>query len=689
MVLTGNSPGSDADSPAGLGRRRNALDVYVALVIGLACCLLAITIAVDLTDADTHARWIPIGLFVVLLVLGETRTWFKFGDGGEVTPGWAFAFSIVLLGSPTVAAIAIGACTLAVDLHDRRGWQKSAFNSAQVVVSLTVGALLLRPFGVVGPISASGSVSAREAIGVMVAGAAVFITNALLTCIVLALYHRTSLRSMLGRDFILSISADGALLALSPIFVVVISSSMLLVPLLGLTAFLVYRSTQQALQRAHEASHDPLTRLLNRRAFANHVDGFLASHDDSSPRGAVVLLDLDGFKEVNDRLGHDIGDRVLRGVAEQVTGAAPRGSVVARLGGDEFALLVPDAGGDEEALAMAEHLRRRITRPIDVDGFPMQVGASVGVAFAPMHGRTPADLLSAADIAMYRAKRYRSGVELFRSSTSGRELGRVSLLSELSSALETHQMSVHYQPQVPFDSDHATVVEALIRWQHPVLGDVAPADFISLAEHTELIGPLTDFVLRTATADALLLDDASIRVAVNVSARNLQDRRFPTTVLAQLARLGLPTSRLELEITERAIGIEPERSRHAIGVLRDAGVTVTIDDFGTGAASFAMLHDLHVDRLKIDRRFVSGIATSPRQQHIVAGIIALANGLQVETVAEGVESEADWSMLRTLGCAVAQGYLVGRPVSIDELRSSLADASDRAWWTLRLDRADR
>lgn len=680
------APGHTLLAPP-LHGRRNALDVYVIVISGLAVALMAITVAADLHDTDTSARWLPIGLFVVLLVLGETRTWFRFGDGGEVTPGWAFAFSIVLLGSPTVAAVAIGGCTLFIDLVDRRGLQKSSFNVAQVMVSLTAGALLLRPFGIDGPMTASGSIAVKEAIGVMVAGAVVFFTNALLTCMVLSLYHRTSLRSMLGRDFMLSITADGALLALSPIFVVVISYSLLLVPLLGVTAFLVYRSTQQAIQKAHEANHDSLTKLLNRRAFANHVEGFLGSHSDTSPRGAIVLLDLDGFKGVNDRLGHDVGDRLLRGVADHLTAAAPRGSVVARLGGDEFALLAPDAGDDDEALAMAEHLRRRISRPIDIDGFPLQVGASVGVAFAPLHGRTPADLLSAADIAMYRAKRYRSGVELFRAAGSAREVGRISLLSELSTAIAAQQLSVHYQPQVAFGADRPAVVEALIRWQHPVLGDVAPRDFIGLAEHTELIGPLTQFVLRQATTAALLLDDSSIRVAVNVSTRNLQDRHFPTGVLAQLASVGLATSRLELEITERAIGIEPERSRHAIGVLRDAGVTVTIDHFGTGAASFSMLHELHVDRLKIDKRFISGIATSPRQQHIVGGMLALATGLRIEVVAEGVEIEADWAMLGTLGCQVAQGYLVGRPVSIDALQTSLSLHLHDNWWSLPMDRS--
>jgi EAL domain-containing protein (putative c-di-GMP-specific phosphodiesterase class I) len=249
-------------------------------------------------------------------------------------------------------------------------------------------------------------------------------------------------------------------------------------------------------------------------------------------------------------------------------------------------------------------------------------------------------------------------------------------------------MSVHYQPQMAYSANRPTVVEALIRWQHPVLGQVAPRDFIGLAEHTELIGPLTQFVLRQATNDALALDDSTIRVAINVSARDLRDRRFPAGVLSHLASIGLPARRLELEITERSIAMEPERSLHAIGVLRDAGVTVTIDDFGTGAASFQMLHDVHVDRLKIDQRFISGIATSPRQQQIVSGIVALARGLQVELIAEGVESETDWSMLGVLGCDVAQGYLVGRPVTIDELRHTLSMNDLSGWSSLEMHRSD-
>jgi diguanylate cyclase (GGDEF)-like protein len=381
----------------------------------------------------------------------------------------------------------------------------------------------------------------------------------------------------------------------------------------------------------------------------------------------VLLFDLDGFKEVNDRLGHAVGDRLLQGVAEQLMAAAPTGAVAARLGGDEFVVLVPDVGDDREALAMAEHLRRRLTRPIDVDGFPLSVDLSVGVSFAPTHGHTPEDLLSAADLAMYRAKRYRTGVELYKAIGLRTEAGRVGLLGQLASALELGHLSVNYQPQTPFDTGEPTGVEALIRWRHPQLGFVPPADFISLAEQTELIGPITEFVLGQAADDSLAVNDDQLRVAINVSARNLQDRRFPGMVLRRLDAAGVDPRRIELEITESAISREPERSMFTISALRESGITIALDDFGSGYSSFSLLRDLQVDRLKIDKSFIDGLIGSPRQQHLVRSVVNLAQGLGVETVAEGVEDEATWKLLGEMGCDVAQGYLIARPMPIGDL----------------------
>jgi diguanylate cyclase len=655
------------DSSTNQDSRHRLVDAFVASVAVVAIALTTLVYVLGQGGIIPPSKTVYVVIFCSLLFIGETRTmWFRFGDGGQVSPGWAFAFSIVLLGAPIIAIAAMAACTLYVDLRDHKSLTKIVFNAAQITASLAAGALVLQLMGLGSPITDAGRLSFRWGIGIVVAGALVFISNGMLTCIVLTLHYKTSLRSMMGRSFFLSISADGALLALSPIFVVAIHFSLMMLPLLGVTALLIYQSTQQALRRAHEANHDGLTHLLNRRTFDNHLSGFLASNPDEV-RGAVLLLDLDGFKEINDRLGHQTGDMVLVGIAEQLTRSAPEAAVVARLGGDEFAVLIPDVGSEASTMAIVEQLRTELTRPIVVDGFPLSVGVSIGLAFAPTHGRTPEDLLSAADVAMYRAKRYRTGVESYKALGSRPERGRLGLLGELSHAIAADQLKIHYQPLTRFLDGTPNAMEALLRWQHPTLGQVPPGDFITLAEHTDLIGPLTQFVLTQSTADARIVDRFDMRLAINVSARNLQDRRFPSSVLKALDEATLQPGRLELEITESAIASEPERSLFAISALREAGVRVAIDDFGTGYSSFSMLRDFTVDRLKIDASFVDGIAHSQRQQHLVKAIVALAKGLGIETVAEGVETEESWITLANLGCDVAQGYLICRPVPLPEL----------------------
>ncbi len=645
-------------------RSHGIVDLYV-LVVTLVAVGLAAAVSLLGEAIVPHGKGTYIAIFCILLFIGESKPKFlRFVDGGQVTPGWAFAFSIVLLGAPLVAIAAMAACTLYLDLLEQKPLTKVVFNTAQITASLAAGALVLQSLGLREPITDVAPLSIRWAVGIVVAGSLVFMANGLLTCFILALHYKTSVRSMMGRDFFLSISADGALLALSPIFVVAIHFSLMLLPLLGVTALLVYQSTQQALERAHEASHDGLTQLLNRRSFDTHLTGFLESNGEDV-RGALLLMDLDGFKEINDRLGHQTGDMMLLGIADHLRRSAPAAAVVARVGGDEFAVLIPDVGSDASTMAIVEQLRTQITRPVVVDGFPLSVGVSIGLAFAPTHGRTPEDLLSAADIAMYRAKRYRTGVESYKSSHP--ERGRLGLLGELSHAIGADQLKLHYQPLVRFGDDTPDAMEALLRWQHPALGQVPPSDFITLAEHTDLIGPLTQFVLTQATIDARAVSRFNMRLSINVSARNLQDRRFPAGVFKAMDEVGLDPSRLELEITESAIASEPERSQFAITALREAGVRVAIDDFGTGYSSFSMLRDVEVDRLKIDASFVKGIVHSQRRQHLVGAIVSLAKSLGIETVAEGVETEETWMALANLGCDVAQGYFICRPLPLPEL----------------------
>ena len=555
-------------APTHSNSQQNLLHAYIALV---AVVSLWLTTLVWLLERSLVApgKGVYVAIFCVLLFVGETRSkWFRFGDGGEVTPGWAFAFGIVLFGSPIVAIAAMAACTLYADIRDRKGIAKIVFNAAQITASLAAGAVMLQLIGLREPLTAGGRPSYRWAIGILLAGALVFIANGIATCVVLALHYKTSIRSLMGRSFFLSISADGALLALSPIFVVAINYSLLMLPLLGVTALLIYQSTQQALRRAHEASHDGLTRLLNRRSFDQHLDGYLASNPGTEATGAVLVLDLDGFKEINDRLGHQTGDRVLQGIAERLTATAADGAVIARLGGDEFAMLVPSITSEAAMMAEAEVLRTDLIRPIEVDGFPLAVGVSIGMSFIPRHGRTAQDVMGAADVAMYRAKRYRTGVEAYKTIGSRAERGRLGLLGELSDAATHDQLQVHYQPLTRFSDGSTVGVEALLRWHHPTMGNIPPSDFIGLAEHTELIGPLTQFVIDRATTDARQVARFDIRLSINVSARNLQDRRFPSSVFEALAVSGLRPEQLELEITENAIVREPERSLFAISALR-------------------------------------------------------------------------------------------------------------------------
>jgi len=647
--------------------RNSWLDAYIALVVLLAAGLTTLVWSKQ-EELIAPGKLTYVCIFSVLLFVGENRVaWFRFGDGGEISPGWAFAFSIVLLGSPVVAIGAMVVCTVFVDVRERKPVSKVIFNAGQITASLAAGALVLQLFGLTKPLTDSGTPSSGFALAMLLGGALVFTANGVLTCIVLALHYKTSVRSMMGRSFFLSISADGALLALSPIFVVAITFSLFMLPLLGVTALLIYQSTQQALRRAHEANHDGLTGLVNRRTFDHHLTGYLDANRDADNPGALLLLDLDGFKEINDRLGHHTGDQVLQGIADELTKSAPEASMIARLGGDEFAVLIPTVESEAAMMAVAERMRADLTQPIEVAGFPLSVGVSMGLALIPRDGRTAEEALGAADIAMYRAKRYRTGVEMYKTIGLRAERGRLGLLGELTQAQATQQLQIHYQPMTRFLDGEPVGMEALLRWQHPTLGNIPPADFITLAEHTDLIGPLTQFVLDRATADAREVEKYDVRLSINVSARNLQDRRFPSDVFRALEKSGIDPIRLELEITESAIAREPERSLFAITGLREAGIRIAIDDFGTGYSSFAMLRDLPVDRLKIDRSFVDGLAHSLRQQHLVRTIVGLAKGLGVDVVAEGVETEESWLTLADLGCDVAQGYYICRPAALPEL----------------------
>ena len=671
-------------------RERRVL-VFVALVTVLAALVALVVVRREIDTPSSDVDWRTFSLFALLLLVAETRPtfWLRFGDGGEITPGWAFAFALLLLGSPTGAMACMATATLLSDAIGRKSIEKVVFNVAQVTLSLALGALVLAGFGLTGPMLANGHMSFVSSLGMIVAGLVVLGTNSMLLFAVMAISRGVSLMVPWREGWLTSVSADGALLAVAPIFVVAVEFSLLLLPLLCVTSFIVFSSARQAMREAHAASHDQLTRLLNRSAFIRDLDRLLANDDGTASPTTLLLIDLDGFKEVNDRLGHQVGDELLRVFASRLERAVPTSAIAARLGGDEFAVALRRQCGTDQ-VAMARELLRRLSAALNVHGFPLSIGMSIGMAFAPEHGRTPEELLASADIAMYRAKRYRTGVEVYAAVGASREVGRLGLLGDLTSAIDAivsagatadgatpnapDQLSVGYQPLVRLATGRTESVEALLRWTHPTFGNIPPDEFIALAEHTDLIGPLTSFVLDRAVGDIARLD-WELAVAVNVSARNLQDRHFPDLVLATLLAHGLAPHRLEIEITESAIACEPERSRFAINALRESGIRVSIDDFGTGYSSYSSLRDLSVDRLKIDRSFISHLTPGSKDAVLVRSIVNLAGYLGLETVAEGIEDQLTLELLTDLGCDFAQGYQIAHPMNGEQLIDWLASDS--------------
>jgi diguanylate cyclase (GGDEF)-like protein len=449
------------------------------------------------------------------------------------------------------------------------------------------------------------------------------------------------------------------------------------VGLLAVAVFLLLvAGYQQRLVR--QALHDALTGLPNRDLFADRVSQAIRAADRELRPAALLLLDLDRFKDVNDTLGHHHGDQLLIQVGQRLSGTLRAADTVARLGGDEFAVLLPGANA-EGASAVAGKLRAALHQPLLLNEVTLDLDASIGIAAYPDHGSDAAELLQHADVAMYLAKLTHVGSLVYDPSVDQHSPKRLALLGGLRLALERDQLLLHYQPKADLQSGDVRGVEALVRWRHPEHGLLGPGEFIPLAERTGLIHPLTKAVLDTALEQAARWRRAghSLSVAVNVSTRCLLDPTFPDQVAGQLADREVPPQLLVLEITESAVMADPARALQVLRGLHALGVAIAIDDFGTGYSSMAYLKELPVDELKIDRSFVNQMAASPRDAVIVRSTIDLGHNLGLRVVAEGVETRQDWEALTALGCDLAQGYYLGRPMPAAELERHLRSVAWR------------
>ena len=429
---------------------------------------------------------------------------------------------------------------------------------------------------------------------------------------------------------------------------------------------LAFRQLQRLPDLRRQTRTDDLTGLPNRRAL--YADVPVRLHQGRGHRCALLLLDLDRFKEVNDSLGHHVGDRLLVQVGTRLSHELRAGDLLARLGGDEFAILL-DGADQDQAVAVAVKLRSVLAEPFTLEGIALQTDVSIGIALFPEQGLDLSVLLRRADMAMYRAKTARAGHRVYTVADNTRGDDRLRTLEELRTALAADQLVVHYQPKVDLVDDEVRSVEALVRWCHPRRGLQYPDTFLGLIEDSGLMRTMTRVVLEKALDQAARWrsQGSTLQVAVNMSGSSLIDADLPDDVAAMLAQRSLPAGTLMLEITEDFLMADCQRARTILGRLRDEGVRIAVDDFGTGYSSLAYLRDLPIDELKLDRSFVFPMADDARAAALVGSTIALAHSLDLRMVAEGVESQVAYTELARLGCDQAQGYFMCRPVPAAEL----------------------
>ena len=466
-------------------------------------------------------------------------------------------------------------------------------------------------------------------------------------------------------------------------------------PLRDLEVRLIARALTQKWRAERRISRlayfDQLTGLPNRTRFMEHLGGALEAARGGDELLAVLYVDLDNFKRINDTLGHGVGDQLLAVAAERLRllGAQARMSL-ARLGGDEFVVMLPGIGAPEDACLAAERVVRELSRPMKLSAHDVQVTPSVGIALHPSDGGDVETLCRNADLAMYFAKRQGPGrFALYKETMNAGALKRLTLEAHLRGAVDRNELSLHYQPQVALGTGRVAGFEALMRWTSAELGCVSPADFIPVAEETGLIVAIGEWALRTCCLQIKAWHDEGFhvgRVAVNVSALQFAQQDFDSLVESVLRETGLAPGFLELEVTESLVMRDEAHAERTFAALKKLGVSLAVDDFGTGYSNFRRLRQLAVDRLKIDRSFVNGIIKNPEDRALVTGMIKLAQTMGLAVVAEGVEDFSQLLHLQEERCDEAQGYLLGRPLPVAETRDflmRLADVHD-AGRTVRL-----
>jgi diguanylate cyclase (GGDEF)-like protein len=636
---------------------------YLVAVTGLGLAALIALIGWFGDSALVSAN-ASLPLLCLLVVFGEIFPIKLPGGEGEFTVSTTFAFAVLLVAGPMPAALAVALGSAATDCLRGRSVWRAAFNIAQYTLALSAAAAVV--MALTGLPDGHGHFQPGHLPAILLGGAAFFAVNNSLAGTASALaIDRPVVRALL-EDLGEQAWSAALLLGLAPVVVLTTNFSVLLLPWLLLPIFAVYRGGQTALYQ-HQAMHDGLTGLPTRTAFVESLADELRAAQRSDSPLAVMVLDLDAFKRINDTFGHHRGDAVLRLVAPRLAEAVGIHGIVGRLGGDEFAVCLPGASADVARLA-AGAIERALAAPSSIEGLPLKIGASIGIACYPEHGDDESTLVQRADAALYVAKAQHSGVEIW---VPGYEVSHPDMLGialEMSGALDRGEIVVHYQPKISLADGAVTGVEALVRWQHPERGMIPPGVFVPHAERTGLMQRLTRHVLQAALRDrdAWLAEGLALDVAVNISV-SLLDRDLPGELRSLLAQHSCEPEAVTLEITEDTVMADPELATEVLGMLAELGVRLSIDDFGTGYSSLAYLKNLPVCEIKIDRAFVGQLTQQADDAMIVRSTIDLGHNLGLEVVAEGIEDEATWNALRSLGCEYGQGFYMSKPIPAEEI----------------------
>ncbi|GIH13530.1 putative bifunctional diguanylate cyclase/phosphodiesterase [Rugosimonospora africana] len=657
-------------------RREGVFFGYVAVVCvsGLAVFAPQVPGLPDFLRSAPAAFWL-MGALAVLLDVSPLRPPGP-RQTSPVFPSICFTFATLLVWGLGPAVLVQTVAVAAASARMRyRPW-RAAFNAGQYAVAFGAAALVLR-LAEAEPLARVNRPGWTAAMIALAAGVTWFVVNYALVSWAVWLRFEGSFWSLLSHTAGYETLSTGALLLLGPVLVGAVDLSPALIPFVLVPLYAVNQMARLYTAHNRLATRDSLTGLANRERLMAEVDEQVGAHeaaaeDPGSPVFALLLLDIDRFKHVNDALGHGVGDRLLVHVGRRLSATVRPEDLVARLGGDEFAIVAPGLSGAGEARALAERIAAVLDDPVALDGLPLDVGGSIGVAVYPRHGDDFATLMRHADVAMYDAKTRGDVVAVYTPESDHNSPQRLGLLADLRRALETpgaEEIAFYYQPQVELRTGDVIGVEALLRWHHPQRGMVDPEELIRVAEQSAVMRLLTlrvvdDVVAQLAKWEA---DGLSLRAAINVSVRDLHTGEIVDRLADRLRHHGIGPDQVQLEITEGALMADPRRVLATLRRLDRLGVALSLDDFGTGYSSMQHLRRLPLSEVKIDRSFVLGMAEDSDDEAIVRSIIELSGALGLRVVAEGVEDERTYRLLARMGCDVAQGWYYARPMPADQL----------------------